>query len=275
MRNLLKLLYAYHFLILFVLLEGFALFLIIQNNHFQRVKITQFSNAFSGSFYKQTDNFKAYFSLKETNQLLAQENNELRNKLASLKKNIQDKKDTLIDTIYKQRYTFFSAKIINNSVNKQYNYLTLNRGSKDGIKPDMAVITPRGIVGVIVGVSNNYSTVLSVLNRNFKVSAKFKKNNYFGSLAWGYLNPEICILSDIPYHVKVEIGDTLITTGFSDVFPEGIPVGTVKEFDLKNGNFYTIKVKLTNDFRNLNYVTLVDNLMKKEQQDLEIKSEHD
>jgi rod shape-determining protein MreC len=275
MRNLLKLLYAYHFHILFVLLEGIALLLVVQNNHFQRASAIQFSSAVSGSFHKKMDNLKVYLSLRETNQVLAQENAELRNRLASIRKNISEKKDTLIDTLYKQRYTYFSAKIVNNSVSKQYNYITLNKGSNDGIKSNMAVITSKGIVGFIVGVSKNFSTVLSVLNRNFKVSAKFKKNNFLGSLSWESLNPEICLLSDIPFHVKVAVGDTIVTTGFSDYFPEGIPIGTVKDYDLKNGNFYNIRVKLTNDFRNLNYVILVDNLMKAEQQELESQTEHD
>jgi len=275
MRNLLKLLYAYHFLILFILLEGFALFLIAENNHFHRSRMMAFSQGISGNLYKQIDNFKSYLSLKETNQALARENAELRNRLAGIRKVIKEKKDTLIDTVYKQTYTYFSAKIVNNSIIKQYNYIILNKGEKDGIRQDMAVVTAQGIVGVVIGVSANYSTVQSVLNRNFKVSAKFKKNNYFGSLSWNCLSPEICILNDIPYHVKVQIGDTLVTTGFSGIFPEGIPVGVVKEFDLKSGNFYSIKVKLTNDFRHLNYVTVVDDLMRTEKQELELKTEHD
>jgi rod shape-determining protein MreC len=137
----------------------------------------------------------------------------------------------------------------------------------------MAVITPEGIVGTVVGVSENYSTVLSVLNRNFFVNAKFKKNDENGPLNWNGLNPDICILSDILFHVKVQVGDTLVV-GYSDSFPQGIPVGVVKEFGLKSDH-YIIKVKLANDFRRLNYVFVVDNVMKQEQHELEKKLKHD
>jgi rod shape-determining protein MreC len=277
MRNLLKLLYAYNNLILFVLLEGLAIFLIAENNYFQGTKLTQFSESVSGSFYKKIDNFKVYFSLKETNLILAKENVELKNKLASIRTIIKEKKDTLIDTLYKQRYTYFSAKVINNSINKQYNYITLNKGAKDGIKPDMAVISPDGIVGIVIGVSQNFSTVLSVLNRDLTVDTKFKNSSFqstdHGPLNWNGINPDICLLTGILFHVKVKVGDTLVVNN-SHSFPEGIPVGIVKEFELKSDK-YIIKVKLANDFRRLNYVSVVDNLMRKEQKDLEQKFKHD
>jgi len=250
-----------------------AIFLIAENNQFQGTKITQFSQGLSGSFYKKLDNFKVYFSLKEANETLAKENTELKNKLASIRKIIREKKDTIIDTLYKQQYSYFSAKVINNSVNKQYNYITLNKGSNDGIKPDMAVISPGGIVGVVIGASPNYSTVLSVLNKYFTVDTKLKKGSSHstdhGQLTWNGLNPDIATLNDILFHVKIHVGDTLVVNN-SHSFPEGIPVGTIKEFELKSDR-YIIKVKLANDFRRLNYVSVVDNLMKQEQKDLEKK----
>jgi rod shape-determining protein MreC len=275
MRNLLKLLYAYYFVILFIFLECLSLFLIIENNQFQRAKFIQFAQNVSGSIFGTIDNFKAYLSLKEANKILATENAQLHNELASIHKIEKVKKDTAIDLVHKQHYTYMASRVINNSVSKQYNFITLNKGIKDGIKQDMAVISPLGIVGVVEGVSENYATVLSVLNRNFKVSAKIKKNHYFGTLSWNGLNSEICILSDIPHHVLISKGDTIITSGYSNVFPEGIMIGVIQEFDLKDGNFYTIRVKLSNDFRNLNYVMVVDNLMKNEQFELEKKAEHD
>jgi rod shape-determining protein MreC len=275
MRNLLKILHAYYFLILFLVFETISMILVVQNNSFQRAEFIQFSHSFSGKIYEKVDNFKDYLSLRENNRILSDENNQLRNKLAEFRKVIRDRKDTLIDTTYKQRYTYFSAKVINNTVDKQYNYLTLNKGWRDGIKTDMAVISPKGIVGVVAGVSENFSTVLSVLNRNFKVSAKLKKSNFFGALSWNGINSEICTLNDIPHHVKIVIGDTVITTRYSGIFPEGVTVGVVKEFEIKDGNFYIIKVRLSNDFRSINYVTLVDDLQKQEQQDLEKKLQHD
>lgn len=275
MRNLLKLLYAYYFLILFIALEGISVFLMVENNEFQRARFIQLAQNISGNLYGKIDNFKAYLSLKDANKALADENALLRNKLESLTKVEKIKKDTIFDTVYRQQYTYLSAKVINNSVGKQYNYITLNKGSRDGVIQDMAVISTFGVVGVVEAVSSNYSIVLGVLNRNFKVSAKIKKNNFFGTLSWNGLNSEICQLNDIPHHVKIAKGDTVVTTGFSSIFPEGIKIGTIDDFDLKDGNFYTIKVKLSNNFRNLNYVSLIDNLMKKEQMELEKKSSHD
>jgi len=274
-RNLLNIIYSYHFFLLFLTLGGFSLYLIIQNNNFQRATFIEFSHHLSGDIYQKLDNVKVYLSLREANQNLAIENAELRNKLNAIGKIIKEKKDTLVDTIYRQRYTCFSAKVINNSVTKQYNYITLDKGSKDGVQPDMSVITSSGIVGIVEGVSKNFSTVLPILNRNFRVSAKIKKVNFMGSVSWEGISPEECSLSDIPHHVIIHKGDTVITTGYSMVFPEGIPIGVITDFNLKNGNFYTIKLRLTCDLRKLNYVQVIDNLYKTEQLNLEKVLKHD
>jgi rod shape-determining protein MreC len=274
MRNFLNLLYRYHYLLLFFLLEGIALFLLIQNNSYHRAKYVEFSAGVSGRMFTQISNLKIYFSLKETNMILAQENTALKNELASIHKQVLEKKDTMIDTVYKQRYVYFSAKVINATVSKQYNYITLNKGSKDGVKEEMAVMTPKGIVGFVNGVSENFATVLPVINRDFKISGMFKPSKFFGTLTWPGYDPEICFLNEVPHHVKVQRGDTIVTTGASS-FPEGIPIGVVQEAEVKDGNFYTIKVRLTNDFRGTYYVTLVDDLLKEEQLSLEKKSKHD
>jgi rod shape-determining protein MreC len=220
-------------------------------------------------------NFKAYIGLRSENQRLAEENLNLRNELEKLRKKEITVIDTVVDTTKHQLYSYFLAQVVNNSVNKQYNYLTLNKGYKDGVRPDMGVITPEGLVGIVEGVSENFSTVLSVLNIRFGQSAKIKKNGYFGFLSWNGTSDKVCVLSDIPQHVKPEIGDTIVTTNYSGIFPENIPIGKIKDFDLKGGNFYTIKIELFNDFRNLNYVTIVENLYKKEKTELENKIKND
>jgi rod shape-determining protein MreC len=275
MRNFLRLIYSYNFFFLFLVFEGFSLYLIIQNNNFQRARFIEVSHKFSGSIYESMDNIKGYLALRENNRILALENAALKNKLATIRRIIREKKDTLIDTTYHQQYSYFSAKVINNTVSKQYNYITLNKGAVDGVKPDMAVITNTGIVGIVEGVSSNYSTVLPILNRNFKVSGKLKYNNFLGSVSWEGINAEECTLSDIPHHVIIHKGDTVVTTGFSMVFPEGIPIGVITDFNLKNGNFYVIKLRLTCDLRKINYVQVIDNLNKTEQSDLEKKLKHD
>jgi rod shape-determining protein MreC len=275
MRNLLKLLYTYHYFILFLILEGFSLFLVIEGSTFHHAKFVNSARSFTGSIYAKTSNIKAYVGLREENLRLAQENLKLKNQLENLRKAEKTIKDTVMDTTRNPLYTYTLAKVVNNSVNKQYNYITLDKGSKDGIKPDMGVITADGIVGIIEGVSENYSTVLSVLNMSFSVSAKIKKNGNFGLLHWNGYNDKICVLTDIPQHVKLAVGDTIVTTGYSGIFPENILIGKIAEFELKGGNFYTVNVSLFNEFRKLNYVSVIENLKIEEKKVLENKIKND
>jgi rod shape-determining protein MreC len=275
MRNLLKLLYTYHYFILFLILEGFSLFLIIEGSTFHHAKFATGARSFTGNIYSRMSNIKAYVGLKEENLRLAQENIQLKNQLESLRKAEKTIRDTVMDTTQNPIYAYTLAKVVNNSVNKQYNYITLNKGSKDGIKPDMGVITSDGVVGIIEGVSENYSTVLSVLNMSFSVSAKIKKSGNFGLLHWNGYNDRICVLTDIPQHVKLAIGDTVVTTGYSGIFPENILIGKVANFELKGGNFYTVNVSLCNEFRKLNYVSVIENLKIEEKKILEKKIKND
>jgi rod shape-determining protein MreC len=174
------------------------------------------------------------------------------------------------DTVDAPAYIFTSAKVISNSVNKQLNYITLNKGSRHGIKPDMGIIDASGIVGVITDVSPNYSTGLSMLNRRLSVPAKITKNNYFGSLVWDGENYNSADLREIPFHIIVNVGDTVVTSGYSNVFPEGIMIGTIKKFDVESGtNFYNIKVELSTNFKTLKYVEVVQNTKRSELKNIE------
>jgi rod shape-determining protein MreC len=196
---------------------------------------------------------------------LNRENARLKNLLAESFKETIDSSFIYNDSLYQQQYIYRTAKIINNSVNKQLNYITLNKGSLHGIEPEMAVVSVDGVVGVVKSVSNNYSTVISLLNNRLKVSAKFKKNDYFGSLSWDGVDYRKAKLYDIPFHVKVSVGDTIVTSSYSAVFPEGIVMGTVDEvIPSSGGNFQEIKVLLSNDFRSLSYVKVVGDLLKEE-----------
>jgi rod shape-determining protein MreC len=163
------------------------------------------------------------------------------------------------------KYAYISARIISNSVNQQQNYLTLDKGSEDGIRPDMGIISAGGVAGIITNVSPSYSTGLSLLNTRWNVSAKLSKNNYFGSLVWDGKNYREALLNEIPFHVDVAVGDTIVTSGFSSFFPEGITLGTVESFAKPGGDsFYTIRVKLSVDFKSLSYVEVIENNKKAE-----------
>lgn len=270
MRNLLRFLVNNQFILLFLLLETIAITLVVKNNNYQGAQYNQLSYVINGYLSQKKNSFFQYLSLSDVNGELADENARLKNELERLR---MIKEVSFVDTLRQEHFGYISARVVYNSVNKQYNYIILNKGANSGIKPDMAVICPDGVVGIIQSVSENYSSVISMLNRNIKVSSKFKKNSYFGSFEWSGVNYRTGDLKEIPLHVDLKKGDTIITSGFSAIFPEGISVGYVKEFDVKGGNFFDITVELSTDFKNLSYVYVINNNYKKEFQELLNKTE--
>lgn len=276
MRTLFELIWKYYFAFLFILLEIFASFLIVQNNSFHKASFLNSSNALSASLFKITNEISQYMRLRSTNELLAIENEKLHSQsiLSFVKFNTGIW--TINDTIFEQQYTYLSARVINNSIYKRNNYLTLNKGERHGIEPEMAVISSNGIVGIVKDVSDNFSSVLSVLHKDARISAKIKKSGYFGSLVWDGADFKTGTLSDIPVHAKISEGDTIVTSRYSAIFPDGILIGTIVSFKINPGdNFYTISVKFSTDFSNLSYVYVVDNLRKEEQIHLEETSQNE
>jgi rod shape-determining protein MreC len=218
----------------------------------------------SGRISTRIENTKDYFSLHNENRKLAEENARLYNRLKS-SYSLTDADSAYVgDSLNPRKFLYLTTRVVNNTVNKQYNYLTLDLGSRGGIGPDMAVISSGGIVGIVKSVSENYASVLSVLNRDFTVSAKIKKNGYFGPLTWNGNSPEKVTLVDIPHHVQISKGDTIVTSGFGGVFPEGYLIGIIDDFKLKGGNYYEISIKLSNDFRKINYVQVIKNFARQE-----------
>jgi len=275
MQNLIRFLIKNHFIILFIFIEAFAIFLLINNNNYQQTKFVNFTRSVSGVFYKKVDKFNDYLTLKEKNEKLKTENTRLRN---LIQKNLEIDRDsfkTHIDTNYNQQYEFISAKIINNSINKQHNYITLNKGKVDGIKPEMGVITRNGIIGVIRGVSDHFSTAISLLNPELKISSKLKKSEFFGPLGWDGKNYKFAYLREIPLHAEVTKNDTIVTSGYSSIFPEGIPIGYVEDFEEKGARFYEIKARLSVDFKQISEVYIIRNLRKQEQENLENQVKYD
>lgn len=271
MRSLLDFLLRIHFLLLFVLIEALSLILLFNNNNFQQASLVNFSRQVSGKYYARTANLKQYFSLAEQNRKLAEENTRLVSILESKYKIENPIVDLIYDTIHIQQYSYIPAQIINNSINSRHNYLTLNKGFAQGIKPEMAVISQDGVVGIVKGVSKNYSTVISMLNFDFKISAKIKKNQYYGSLSWDGLNYRSVILNEIPLHADIQLGDTIVTSGFSSIYPEGLMIGTISDFEEKSGSFYQITVLLSVDFKRLYHVYVVENTLREERLQLEEK----
>jgi rod shape-determining protein MreC len=253
----------------FLVLEGLAALMLLQNNYIQRIAFVKATNVVSGSIYEQISDWRDYLHLREQNRQLLNENAQLRSMLPGAFYTGDTSRIYYADTGKFRQYAYLPAKVVNNSVNKQFNYITLDRGRNGGVDEGMAVIGPDGIVGIVSGVSDHYAKVLSVINRDFRVSAKLKKNNYYGSLSWDGRSYRHATLSEISLHVPVSVGDTLVVSGFSGIFPEGIPVGVVNQVEQKDGSFYTIEVLLFTEFRKLHYVSVVEDLMKTEKQNLE------
>ena len=270
MRSLFRFLLRNYFLMMFLALEAISFVLIVSFNNYQRVAFVNSSSNFAGAVYEKFSSIDDYFSLSRTNARLAADNASLRKQL-QLRMSLQEQYPVnRPDTVEAPAYVFTAAKVISNSVNKQLNYITLNKGSRHGIKPDMGIIDASGIVGVITDVSPNYSTGLSMLNRRLSVPAKITQNNYFGSLVWDGESYNTADLREIPFHIIVNVGDTVVTSGYSNVFPEGIMIGTIKKYDVESGtNFYNIKVELSTNFKTLKYVEVVQNTKRAELINLE------
>ena len=229
-------------------------------------------NVGTGLVHKASANFKHYFSLDDENYRLARENAKLLDNMYNLGIDTLEYVDTVYFENNSPQYIFQVAKVIKNSVNNHHNYIVLDKGADDGIVPHSGIVTNNGVVGIVRKVSKRYSVAMSLLHRQTKISAKIKGTNYPGSITWDKRenDDQMLLLSDIPKHAELEIGDTVVTSGFSTIFPEGIIIGTIENSKLQPGKYaldITVKSKL--DMANIQYVYIIKNLFRKEQEELE------
>jgi len=218
-----------------------------------------------------------YFRLAAVNKKLARENAELKTLIAHLPY-VRVTPFSVVTTaeFTDSLYKYKSARVINNSINKLFNYITLNKGRRHGVKPDMGIVCSEGIVGVITHVSESFSLGFSVLNKKWGASAKHKKSGTFGPLSWDGKDADFANLDGIPFHVVIAVGDTVVTSSYSSVFPEGIMIGTVHSIEQPPGdNYYNIRVQLSVDFRAISYVEIVENLKAGEIRNLERNKTND
>lgn len=272
MYNLVRFIVRYALLIFFIFLESFCAFLIYNNSRFHKAAFINRSNAIAGKAFDSYSSITQYLTLGKVNDSLAAENAYLKAKNIESLSIIQNQYTTVHDTLGRtlQVYTYNPAKVIKNSINQSANYIYINKGSFNNIKPQMGVIVDRGIVGQVVDVTENYAAVMSVLNKNFRASAKLKNSDFFGQLFWEGNSVNTLKLEEIPKHVPVKIGDTVLTSGYSILFPEGVMVGRVTKINAEpEKNFLEIDVKLSADMTNLSYVYVVDHLYKSELQKLD------
>ncbi|MFM2194773.1 MAG: hypothetical protein RL092_373 [Bacteroidota bacterium] len=266
MSNLLALLQRYYVLLMFLILQVFALVTLFSENNFHRKEFIRHSSDFAGWIYEKRDNFTSYLRLSEINDQLALENAMLR---SLLPENYLQLDSTSLQELNAKGQVLFKytpAKVVNVTVSRKRNYITVNRGMAAGIEPEMGVIANGAIVGIVSSVSKHYSVIMPVLNTKFQGSVKMKNSGEFGILEWLGGDPEFAYVKEMPKHVYIQIGDSVVTTGYSSHFPEGIMVGKVEALEDKpEENFHRVKVKLETDYRKLGWVQLVKNIYKVEQ----------
>lgn len=272
MRNFFLLIRKYNFFIVFLLLEVVSGILLVRNSTYQRAAVISTSNELVGKIYTAYSNVTDYLVLGETNRILSAENARLRRADSVSFYDPSFRVLRVNDTIGLQQYEYISARVVNNSVSRVNNYITLDKGSLQGIQPEMAVMGSNGVVGIVKDVSEHFSTVISLLHSSTKISSKIKKNDYFGSSVWDGENPQIAKLLDIPSHAQVKVGDTIVTSTYSGIFPRDILVGVVSEIGTSGESFKEIKLKLATDFQKLSYVYVIRNLLKTERDTIEAKN---
>ena len=234
-------------------------------------------NAMVGRMYEMTNSFVEFFKLSEANDNLANENTQLRNRVVELENKLSTLTDTLNSVSWKnvpvspeKEYSYITAKVIRNTTHLSQNYITLNKGSNEGITPDMGVVGEEGVVGIVKSVSPRFSVVIPILNPKIQISSKFKKNDYSGPLVWNGKDARFASLNDIARHVRFSLGDTLITSGLTKTFPEGIMIGTINDYNIKESDaYYNIQVKLAVNFRTLTHVKIIKYKNYREQSILE------
>jgi len=268
MRTLLRFIQKYSNHLLFLFLEAIAILLIVRSSYYQQSRFVNMNRQINGFIYNQVDGAREYLSLKKVNQRLAEENMQLRNRVEQISSQLDT---TQVIRRYREPVQFYyvPSRIVHNSVYKQYNYITIDQGKKDGIFRDMGVISDQGLVGIVLESSNHFSTIIPIINRDFRLSVKIKSSNFAGILFWDGASPLFARLAEIPFHADLTEGDTILTSGYSAIFPEGIEVGMIDSFTLKSGNFYDIRVKLFTDFQSLFHVNVIRNYRQQEQINLE------
>ncbi len=276
MKNVLLFVLRNRVFFLFLFLEVVCFALIVKNNQFHQTSFLNSSNRLVGNVYELNGSVTGYFGLRKVNDHLALENAALRALLKESQYTSLNASVRVTDSVNFQNYSYLPAEVINNSTNRRNNYLTINKGILQGVEPEMAIISPDGIVGIVKDVSKNFASVISILHKNSSISARLKANGYFGSLVWDGRDPLVAQLTDIPNHVKISEGMEVETSGFSSMFPRGIKIGQIVSYEIRPGdNFYSIDVKLSTELSALRMVYVVTNLMKVEQKILEEETQID
>ncbi len=258
---------AFFFLIIYLTI---SVLLLIRNNDFQRASTFNTSNQIIGTIYTEVNSINKYLDLTLVNDSLAQENVKLRNELKSSFFDDSVITSIVTDTIHKVKYEYILAEVVNKSITSRNNYITINRGAKQGIKKGMGVIGSSGVVGIVWNVSENFSSIQSILHEDTRITSSIENTPYFGPLIWEGKNPNVVTLTDIPNQLNLKPKARVITSGLGVIFPKGILIGNVLRGGIKGGgSFLDISVKLATNFYALQYVYVIKNNLQTEQESLE------
>jgi rod shape-determining protein MreC len=266
MRNLIGFILKHYFLILFLIFEGICFMLIYQTSYYQRHSVISSSNRITGTLHEMYSMVAGYLVLNEENEALAHENATLRSLIPTDTISYGTPGFAKADTAFR----YISAKVISNSINKRNNYFVINKGTDHGVSIDMGVVSTNGIAGIIIAVSDHFATGMSMLHKESRISGKIKKNGQLINIIWEGPDYRTGRVIDIPTHLELYPGDTIITSGNSLIFPEGIMVGTITEYyQNRDQLFNTADLGFTTDFNSLYFVYLVENRNQEELEELQ------
>jgi rod shape-determining protein MreC len=264
MNNLLRFLVGIRVFLLFIILEIIALMLFTTSSYYQQSVVINKLHAVRGIVHEQVSELTQYLNLQETNITLANENTALHNELVRYRLEHNATAGTATDPAGTPLFSYIPATITDNSVNKQHNYIMLDAGAIDHVAPDMGVVTEYGVIGIVIAVTEHYAIVKSLLHTDWRCNVRLVQAGDFGPLQWDGIVYNEAVLHDIPQHSNVQVGDTVVTSGYSSIFPPNIPVGVVKSYEIKRGNFYEIRIRLFADFKKIRHVNVVSFLYRDE-----------
>jgi len=270
MLNLWRFISKYNAFFLFIIYLTISIIFLLKNNDFQRSSTLNSSNQIVGSVYEKVNFINKYLHLTVANDSLVKENIKLRNQLKSSFFDDSLVTKIVTDTINRVQYEYIVGEVVNKSITSRNNYITINRGAKHGIKKGMGVIGSSGVVGIVWNVSEDYSSIQSILHEDTRITSSIEGTPYFGPLVWQGKDPFIVTLTDIPNQFNLKQKARVITSGYGVIFPKGILVGTVLKSGVKGGgSFLDISVKLSTNFYALQYVYVIKNNFATEQETLE------
>lgn len=278
MQNLITFLRRYFNFFLLIVLEIICLSLVFNSREYQQTVWLHSANKLTGKLFQKVNGISQYIDLKSVNKHLNEQNTALLNQLPAAFSFPDTTSGVKVDSLGQRQYLYFGARVVNNSVSQLYNYLTIHRGRNQEIEVGMGVIGAHGVVGIVRNVSDNYAVVMTLLNRKARVSALLPRTGNFGSVVWQNTppDPQYGQLLDIPSNITVRKGDSVLTSGYSAIFPKGLVIGQVSDVQsAEGGSFYQIDLKFAEDFQSLQYVYVIKNLNAQEQREVEKKVEHE